>query len=199
MGYSTDFVGNLTITPSLNEAEIEYLAAFSASRRCERPGGPYVVPGNPRAETSESFPGDSYNEPAQGQPQLWCAWTTCWEGDCLAWSGTEKSYAMEQWLRYLIAHFLKPSGRAAGHPGFEDFTFDHRVDGMVVGCRRDTKELFALSVHNNRVRKRILNKGNRAWAGYPDLPYETKIDRWAAPVRRRRRDPADNVVALPAR
>lgn len=199
MGYSTDFVGNLIITPRLNDAEIEYLTAFSASRRCERSGGPYAVPGNPRAETSEGFPADTYNQPALGQPQLWCAWVTCWDGDCLTWSGTEKSYAMEQWLRYLIAHFLKPKGRAFGHPGFQEFTFDHRVDGMVVGCRRDTKELFALSVRNNLVRRRILNKGNRAWAGYPDLPYETQNDRWAVPIRRRRREPTDNVVALPSR
>ena len=47
MGYTTDFIGHVDIAPALNEAEIDYLEAFCASRRWERPGGPYEVPGNP--------------------------------------------------------------------------------------------------------------------------------------------------------
>ena len=197
MGYSTDFVGNLTITPRLNEHEIEYLDAFRMSRRCQREGGPYAVPGNPRAEDPSEFAGDLYNIRATGQPNLWCDWQVCWEGECLTWDGTEKSYSMVPWLRYLIAHFLKPGARGEGHPGFEEFTFDHVVSGMVVGCRRDTKELFAVSITNNRVTERILNAGHPEWAAYPALPYEGEIDRWE--VRRRRRRPlpgTDNVVEL---
>lgn len=186
MGYTTDFVGNLTITPSLNDAEIEYLDSFRLSRRCQREGGPYAVPGNPRAEDHADFAGDSYNQRADGQPNLWCDWEVCWEGDCLAWNGTEKSYAMIPWVRYLIRHFLKPGGEAHGHPGFEEFTFDHVVDGMVVGCRRDTKELRAVIVRNNRVRERILNPGIPEWVIYPPLPYEAEIDRWKERSRRRR-------------
>lgn len=197
MGYSTDFVGNLTIAPRLNEHEIEYLDAFRLSRRCQRPGGPYDVPGNPRAEDSSQFPGDAYDLRASGQPNLWCDWQVCWDGDCLSWDGTEKSYSMVPWLRYLIAHFLKPGAEAKGRPGFEEFSFDHVVHGMVVGCRRDTKELLAVSVRNNRVTERVLNPGHLEWAAYPALPYEAEIDRWQ--VRRRRRQhrlPADNVIDL---
>ncbi len=196
MGYTTDFVGNLTITPALNEHEIEYLDAFRQSRRCRRDGGPYDVPGNPRAETSAEFVGDRYNELATGQPNLWCDWQVCWEGDCLAWDGTEKSYSMIPWLRYLIAHFLKPGAKAQGHPGFEEFTFDHVVEGMVVGCRRDTKELRAVSVRNNRVTERVLNPGIPEWVVYPPLPYETEIDRWRERSRRRPRKATGNVVPL---
>ena len=36
------------------------------------------------------------------------------------------------------------------HPQLTDFTFDHRLDGMIVGCRRDTRELFAITASNNR-------------------------------------------------
>jgi hypothetical protein len=50
MGYSTDFLGHLDIEPPLNDEEIDYLTAFFDSRRCRREGGPYAVPGNPRAE-----------------------------------------------------------------------------------------------------------------------------------------------------
>ncbi len=193
MGYTTDFVGNFTITPGLNDHEIEYLDAFRMSRRCLRPGGPYEVPGNPRAETSDDFPGDNYNVPPRGQPNLWCDWQVCWEGDCLAWDGTEKSYSMVPWLRYLITHFLKPGGRAQGRRGFEDFTFDHVVSGTVVGCRRDTKELFAVRVVDNRVRESVLNPGHPEWVSFPPLPYEDEIDRWT--TRRRRRPlPSDGTV-----
>jgi hypothetical protein len=187
MGYTTDFVGNLTITPRLNEEEIDYLQAFFDSRRCQRPGGSYDVPGNPRAEDLDDFDRDDYNTRAPGQPDLWCGWSICWDGDCLAWSGVEKSYAMVAWLRYLIAHFLKPGAKAAGDPRFAAFTFDHRVNGMVVGCRRDTKELFAMTVSDNVVRERVLSPGNPAWASYPDLPYEIENDLWAEPPARRRR------------
>lgn len=50
VGSTTDFIGHVDIDPPLNDAEIEYLTAFSESRRCLRPGGPYAVPGNARAE-----------------------------------------------------------------------------------------------------------------------------------------------------
>jgi len=47
MGYSTDFLGHIDIDPSLNDAEHQYLRAFSQSRRWDRRAGPYAVPGNP--------------------------------------------------------------------------------------------------------------------------------------------------------
>lgn len=196
MGYTTDFIGQLEIRPRLNEQEIEYLTAFTQSRRCLREGGPYAVPDNPLAESAAEFPGDTYNIPSHGQPQLWCDWEICWDGCCLAWSGKEKSYEMTRWLEYLIDHFLKPAGRASGHPGFEEFTFDHEVEGQLVGCRRDTKELFSISVRANRVQVEVLRKADPRFAGVPPLPYEAAKDRWA-PTRRRR--PRDNVVDLASR
>ena len=196
MGYTTDFIGHLEIQPPLNEQEIEYLAAFTQSRRCLREGGPYAVPDNPLAESSDAFVGDTYNMPPPGQPQLWCDWEVCWDGCCLTWSGKEKSYEMTRWLRYLIDHFLKPGARASGHPGFEAFTFDHEVEGQVVGCRRDTKELFSISVRANRVRVKVLREADPRLAGFPPLPYEVADDRWTP---RRRRRPRDNVVDLGSR
>jgi hypothetical protein len=193
MGHTTDFVGNLTVAPRLNDTEIEFLNAFATSRRCRRPGGPYDVPGNPGAGDWRDFPTDLDNLPATGQPGLWCNWEVCWEGDCLCWNGTEKSYRMVEWLRYLIEHFLKPGAKAQPDPRFSGFTFDHVVSGMVVGCRRDTKELFAVRVTDNRVRTRVLQAGNPAWAAYPDLPYEVANDRWQ-PRRRRRTPPAGGTV-----
>lgn len=140
MGFTTDFIGHIDIAPSLNDEEIAYLTAFSQSRRCRRPGGPYDVPGNPMAETSEGF-GDSYNRAADGQPGLWCSWVPCWEGCCLAFNGNEKFYSAVAWLRYLVTHFLKAGAQASrsGNERFAGFTFDHHLEGMIVGCRRETR------------------------------------------------------------
>jgi hypothetical protein len=199
MGYTTDFVGHIDIQPALNQDEVEYLSAFSLSRRFDRPEGPYAVPGNPRAEKPMDFDVDTYNRPAPGQPQLWCQWVPCWDGCCLSFDGQEKFYAPVDWMRYLIDHFLKPGALASGSdlPEFEHFTFDHRLGGIVVGCRRDNKELFAINVRDNEVSTTVLRPGDPDLWDRRQLPYEAEIDRWRA-MRRRRRGGADlNATVIP--
>lgn len=120
----------------------------------------------------------------------------------MAWNGTEKSDSMIEWLRYLIAHFLRPGAIAEGQDGFEVFTFDHTLSGMVVGCRRDTKELFAVTVSDNRVRTRVLRAPDPRYADLPPLPYEQQIDRRNDRIRRRRgraREGDAQVLPLPDR
>jgi len=192
MGHTTDFVGHIDIEPALNQDEMEYLTAFSLSRRFARPEGPYAVPGNPMAARDverEAVDVDTYNTIAPGQPRLYCQWVPCLDGCCLAFDGHEKFYAPVDWMRYLIQHFLKPGAKASrsGLPAFEHFTFDHQLDGMVVGCRRDTKELFAIQVRDNRVTKKVLRAGRPELQWRDPLPYEQEIDRWESSSRRRRR------------
>lgn len=186
MGYTTDFVGHIDIEPPLNDAEIEYLLAFSASRRFARET-PYDVPGNPRAETSAGVEPARYNRPPKGQPDLWCDWQVCWDGCCMSWSGNEKSYAMVEWLRYVIDHFLRPGALAASDARFTGFTFDHTVTGTVVGCRRDNKELFLIRAADNVVTQEVITPADPKYLDYPPLPYEEKIDRDEARMSRRRR------------
>ncbi|HET6625949.1 MAG TPA: hypothetical protein VFG63_06130 [Nocardioidaceae bacterium] len=196
MGYTTDFIGHIDIAPSLNDYEIAYLTAFSGSRRFERPGGPYDVPGNPRAEEHKTSAGDTYNRPAAGQPGLRCEWVPCWDGCCLSYSGVEKFYGAVEWLRYLILHFLKQGGKASrsNDPRFAGFTFDHVLDGMVIGCRRDNKELSSITVANNRVREKVLRPADQRYVDFPPLPYEAAIDRDLTPRARRRRQRAGQVL-----
>jgi hypothetical protein len=198
VGSTTDFIGHIDIDPPLNDAEIEYLSAFSASRRCERPGGPYAVPGNPMAESPSDFEGDTYNQEPVGQPGLWCQWVPCWDGCCLTFDGHEKFYSPVRWMRYLIAHFLKPGAHASrsGDERFRGFTFDHRLDGMIVGCRRDDKELYAIVVSNNRVSERILRPADPRYVDRPPFPYEQEIDRFKAERTRRRRPRNADVIPL---
>lgn len=187
MGYTTDFVGHIDIHPPLSAAECEYLTAFKESRRCQRPGGRYAVPGNPFAE--EALPVAQSNAVALGQPSLWCHWEPCPQGCCLSFDGLEKSYAPVDWLRYLIQHFLKPRAAAAlsDEEWFTGFTFDHVLEGMVVGCRRDNKELFAINVRNNRVSTKILRAAPDTYGDGWSLPYEVNNDRALAARERRRR------------
>lgn len=189
MGFSTDFVGHIDIEPPLNDSEIAYLGAFGRSRRFDRGGDPYAVPGNPRAETSDGVPTDRYNRPAPGQPDLWCDWQVCWDGCCITWSGKEKSYSMEPWLRYVIDHFLRAGAHAASDPRFEEFTFNHVLTGTLVGCRRDNKELFAIEVSDNEVSRHVIVHADPRYLDYPPLPYEAEIDREDEDIRRRRRRP----------
>lgn len=178
MGYTTDFIGHIDITPSLNEAERAYLSAFSLTRHYDRKEGPYYVPPNPYAD-QVSEDRERTNRVAPGQPQLWCRWVPCWDGCCIALDGEEKIYQPTRWLDYLVQHFLAPGAEASrsGLKLFEDFTFDHHLDGLVIGCRRDNKELYEIRVEDNVISQHVLRKADPRYADYPPLPYEEVIDR----------------------
>jgi hypothetical protein len=147
------------------------------------------VPGNPLAPDRDGVPTEQYNALGAGKPQLYCQWSPCASGCCLAFDGNEKFYEPTEWLRYLINHLLKPGAKAsrANHPQLREFTFDHRLDGMVVGCRRDNRELFAITVTNNRITRRVLRDGDPEYYGEPPLAYQEAIDRDRSRRRRRRR------------
>jgi hypothetical protein len=120
-------------------------------------------------------------------------------GCCLAFDGNEKFYQPVAWMKYLIQHFLKPGAEASksGHEQFSGFTFDHRLDGLIIGCRRDNKELFAIEVSDNRVTERILRPADQRYVDSSPLPYEDAIDRDQPSRRRRRRARSSgNVVEL---
>jgi len=166
MGYNTGYLGRIDLDPPLNEAECAYLTAFAASRRYDRDGGPYAIPGNPAAERSQrpDVDVDTFNRVAPGQPSLWCEWVPCLEGCCLVYSGNEKFYDGPRWLAYLIDHFLAPGACAqnSGDSWFDEFTFDHHASGIIAGCRHDTGELFLLRVTDNRVRRQTFVPGRSA-------------------------------------
>lgn len=154
--------------PSLNQAEYDYLHAFSRSRRSYRPDGAYaVVPEDPHTGSSEREV-ELYNKIADGQPGYWCHWVPCPHGCCLVWDGREKFYTGQTWLQYLIDHFLRHRSYAqtSSDPQFASFTFDHEMNGIVVGEQEDNRELSILRVEANEVAKQILRRGD------PILPWE---------------------------
>jgi hypothetical protein len=74
-----------------------------------------------------------------------CSWTPCPDGCCLAWSSRDGRESTATWLRFLLTDLL-----GAGH----------RLDGVVVGFRRRTGELFSVTVANNRVYEKVLRPGS---------------------------------------
>ena len=155
MGYTTDFTGCVRIEPPLNAAEAEFLQRFADSRRMRYVEGPYVV------DESRPVTEDGYNLPSDGQPGLWCQWVPC-EGvaddnrvhpaAALEWDQGEKFYESAEWMKYLIDHFLKPGAVAEGQPGFEAFTFDHVVNGVIEAQGEYPDDKWKLIVNDNVVK-----------------------------------------------
>lgn len=166
MGLHTDYLGSLRIEPPLSQAEIAFVRSFGHTRHCGDRTALDVV--QHPADNDPTGDVESYNRVASGMPGLWCPWTCCPEGCCLHWNQREKPYAPDRWLRYLIDTFLRrgaaldatPAARALG------LTFDHVLNGMIVGERRETSELFALAVTNNVVTRRTL------------VPAREGVDEW---------------------
>ncbi|MBB2891682.1 hypothetical protein [Flexivirga oryzae] len=169
MGFSTTYLGRLDIHPLLNDFEVEWLRAFAAIDR-RHYTEPYEVAMNPRALAIDDWqqhqagsrpdgrdPFKSLS-PDDGSPYPYLDWQPCTQGCCLGWERREKSRMAEEWLQYLIDHFLRPGAHARldGRPEFEPFTFDHVVNGIIAGERDDTGELFLIRCEDNVIRRETL-------------------------------------------
>lgn len=145
MGYTTSFEGQVAIEPPLNPTEIAYLRDFAESRRHQRPEGPYSTHDYGWGEVDSS----DYNRPPEGQPSLWCNWESTDDGTGIRWNGAEKFYDATKWMQYLIDHFLKPGAHAQGQCGFEEFTFDHTVTGLIKAQGDEPDDKWELVVIDN--------------------------------------------------
>lgn len=189
MGLHTDYLGSIRIDPLLNADEVAFLRSVNATRHCGDVADPLDVAEHPQADGP---PADvrAANTVRPGRPGLWCPWTACLQGCCLRWDGAEKPYQPERWLTYLIDTYLRPGAALAGdlRAAALGLTFDHVLDGMLVGERAETTELFALEVRSNVVRRKVLLAGQpgvNEW-GYPDEAGERRLRRERLLARRRR-------------
>ena len=85
MGYTTEFSGAISISPSLSSKKVAQVNSFCE----ERHGG-----------NTDLHP---------GMPGSWCDYIVSDDGRFICWNGNEKSYFMEKWLPFLIQKFF------AGH------------------------------------------------------------------------------------
>lgn len=162
MGYSTDFWGDFSVTPTLTPEHAEYLRAFSRTRRMKRNAietekrpdpvreavglpvglhGGYFVGEGGHAGQGAYPPGIpdvmDYNSPPPDQPGLWCQWVPNDGGTAIEWDEGEKFYEYVDWIRYLIRHFLGPWG--------------YRLNGQVEWKGEDPTDLGRISIYDNVV------------------------------------------------
>lgn len=138
MGYTTEFQGQISVTPPLNPEEVAFLTKFNESRRTGRANGPYSVEGE----------GDG-NQPLKGQPGIWCQWVPTDDGKAIEWDGGEKFYASEAWMTYLIDHFLKPGAIAAAQLPF--LQANHTLNGVIKAQGEEMNDRWKLVVTDNVV------------------------------------------------
>ena len=132
MGYTTELLGSFELNKPLTAAQTAYLQAFSKTRRvrrnseltADRPDPLRIAVGLPIGLQGAYFVGAEgpfgqepsapdvveYNSPPEGQASLWCHWIPTNDGTAIEWDQVEKFYEFEEWLSYLIDHFLKPWG-----------------------------------------------------------------------------------------
>lgn len=126
--HGTDFVGHIEVRPPLNATEAAYVDELA--RR---------LPGTPAP-----------------RPSPW----TCTDGGARLVVGEgEDSEHLAVSLRRLIKECLGVGAHLRAHSDrapYDEFAFDHVLDGMVVGCRRVSGDLFAIAVKENRVTRRML-------------------------------------------
>lgn len=81
----------------------------------------------------------NYNTPPTGVPGLWCQWVPDEDGTAIVWDRNEKFHNYEEWLCYIIKHFLEPEG--------------YILNGTMVFVGEDEDDRGYLTVENNHVRK----------------------------------------------
>ncbi len=153
MGYTTEFHGKIDVSPPLSEEEAKYLLEFSKTRHMARSRGPYYVDG--AYGHGENSDVTDYNCQGDGQPGLWCHWVATEDGAGIEWDHGEKFYHPEEWMRYLIDHFLKP-----GHIAELSFFGEHVLNGSILAQGEDITDRWRLSSPTMRSLVRTSNSSS---------------------------------------
>jgi hypothetical protein len=151
MGYTTYFTGMIKVEPPLSAKEVAYLNRFSESRRMHREKGPYHIGAGDFGQAREP---DiiSYNSPPPGQPGLWCHWVPTDEGDGIVWDEGEKFYSADEWMEYIIEHFLdqEPFAKEVDPDEFS-FLQGHVLNGEIEAQGEEASDVWKLVVKDNVV------------------------------------------------
>lgn len=126
-----DISGHITIRPPLNEAERAFLDELRTSNRTLR--------GTPTGRGDATVPFSR------------SAWRSCERGCCLTWTASEWSRNLAPTLDFLIRHLFGPGAKAKHHPRFEEFSFDHVLEGVVVAKGYDDRHAHVVQVVGNVV------------------------------------------------
>lgn len=131
------FIGCIRVEPPLNDDEVDFLLALSDSGR-----------------TLRSTPTGRGNSDV---PFARLAWEVCSDGCCLSWDGAlEATQWMRPSLRFLVDHLFRDGAEGTGRHQFEAFTFDHVLDGIVIGQREHEVDVTLVEVTDNAVTGRLV-------------------------------------------
>lgn len=150
MGYTTEFDGQISVEPPLNKDEVLFMNKFSGTRRMLCKQGPYYVDrGGMMGQDASDNGIIDYNTPPEGQPGLWCKWCATEDGKYIEWNGSEKFYCSDNWMKYIIDHFLRENPIAK-----EDLPFlqGHILNGEIIAQGKDWDDRWKLVVEENKVR-----------------------------------------------
>jgi len=157
------FTGELTITPPLQQAQVQYLQAFSQSRRVRRnanivanePDSLRLAVELPIGVEGEYFVGDGSDEaclesiidgntPPSDQPSLYCCLSVNDTGTILLNGDPDNTArAVPHWIEYLVEHFFR--------------RWNCAVNGTIDWMHEDWSQHGRLSVRNNVIRHRVKN------------------------------------------
>jgi len=150
MGYNSDFDGQLAVDPPLNDAEIAYLQAFTATWHDQ--SDPYYVANPDADDRAPVLATEPMSLSPLRPPNEHCAWIPTFDGSGIEWNGDEKFYDAAEWMQYLIDHFLTGSvGSFATDPRSAGFTFNHTCHGHIRAQGESFDDRWALAVSGNQV------------------------------------------------
>ena len=131
------FIGCIRVDPPLNDDEAGFLLALADTGR-----------------TLRSTPTGRGNSDV---PFARLGWEVCASGCCLSWDGGhEETRWMSPSLSFLISHLLRDGAEGEGRRQFAGFTFDHVLDGIVVGHRANEVDVTLVEVTDNAVTGRLI-------------------------------------------
>lgn len=167
------FIGCIQVDPPLNDDEVGFLLALSQSGR-----------------TLRSTPTGRGNSDV---PFARLGWEVCATGCCLSWSGgREATRWMQPSLSFLIDHVFRDGAEGEDRQQFEAFTFDHVLNGIVVGQRESEVDVTLVEVTDNAVTGRLIP------APCPAAPAHA-APAHAAPPKRPRTPPRERAGPPPER
>lgn len=133
----TGSTGRIRIQPALNESECVHLGVVADSEGTLR--------GTPTGRGDRDV------------PFARLGWEVCSGGCCLTWNpDLELSEMMRPTLQFLIDHLLRRGAKAEGRAGFDCFTFNHVLDGAVMGGFEWEPLTRLIEVSGNVVTERLL-------------------------------------------
>ena len=157
MGYTTEFDGEIAVTPPLNADEVSFLRDLANTRRMNRTKGPLYISKDANFGQDDRSDVIDYNQSHPDQPGLWLCWEPSDDGSAIAWNGAEKFYNSAEWMRYLVEKLLTPSARTyidrhmPEDPRLASFTCDHKLTGIIDAQGEDPGDRWQLGVTQGMV------------------------------------------------